>query len=479
MNAIETVPAERLEMARKASAPSVNAAGELSSRCGRHSATDRVVKVVKGNRRVFLWAAVLLGFWSASATAALADGGDSELKLVIIVTRHGICAPGSNETLGKYAAQPWPQWEVPLGHLTRHGEQQMVLMGEYYRDRYVKAGLLTGQTPRDIKHVYFRADSDQRTLESARRLGAGLFPGNELPVHARPENEPDPLFRPNVVSVGHSDKALADAAVLGRIGGNPSAIVQAHEAAYATLQRILFGTDDESPVGKESLFAQPPSIGVSLGPHIVSLTGPLYLGMVFTDTFLMEYVEGRPLSEVGWGRVDRGTLTQLLELHSLYMDLTQRTFYPSQVQASNLASHVLQTLDQAVAGRSVSGAIGGPADRMVVVVGHDTNLANLGGLLRLSWLLPDGEMNPTLPGGALVFELRQRHRDGQFLVRVFYVSQSLDQMRTSQSLTVANPPAISPVFIPGCSNATPGYDAPFVKFAERLRQVIDPEFVSP
>jgi hypothetical protein len=35
------------------------------------------------------------------------------------------------------------------------------------------------------------------------------------------------------------------------------------------------------------------------------------------------------------------------------------------------------------------------------------------------------------------------------------------------------------IFIPGCSDATPGYDAPLVKFAERLRQVIDPEFVVP
>ena len=216
-----------------------------------------------------------------------------------------------------------------------------------------------------------------------------------------------------------------------------------------------------------------------MGPHIVTLTGPLRLGMVFTDTFLMEYVEGRTPSEVGWEQVTPWTLTRLLELHSLYMDLTQRTLYPAQVQASNLANHILQTLNQAVAGRSVPGAVGEPADRMVVIVGHDTNLANLSGLLNLSWLLPDGQINPTLPGGALVFELRRRHHDGQFFIRVFYLCQTLDQMRTSKSVTVANPPAIVPIFIPDCSTANPGYDAPYMKFAERLHQAIDPKFVSP
>lgn len=155
--------------------------------------------------------AVLLSCWSAS-TAAMAERGDRELKLVIIVTRHGICEPGSNETLGKYAAESWPQWEVPPGHLTRHGEQQMILMGKYYRERYVKEGILTGETPQDIKYIHLQANSDQRTLETARRLGTGLLPEGQLQVHARPENETDPLFRPYVVPVGRADKALADAA---------------------------------------------------------------------------------------------------------------------------------------------------------------------------------------------------------------------------------------------------------------------------
>jgi len=108
----------------------------------------------------------------------------------------------------------------------------------------------------------------------------------------------------------------------------------------------------------------------------------------------------------------------LLELHSLYFDFTQRTFYPAQVQASNLASHLLQTLEQAVSNRTVPGAIGGVGDRLVVVMGHDTNQANLSGLLGLSWMLPGAQLCPLFTGGALVFELWRRRGDGRFEVRI-------------------------------------------------------------
>jgi 4-phytase/acid phosphatase len=189
--------------------------------------------------------------------------------------------------------------------------------------------------------------------------------------------------------------------------------------------------------------------------------------------------DGMPLANVGWGRADRATLTRLMQLHSLYFDLSQRTFYPAQTQASNLASHILQTMGQTVTGRLLPGAIGTPDDRLVFLIGHDTNIANLGGLLGLTWMLPETPANPLLPGGALVFELRLHRGDGRWFVRTFYVSQTLDQMRAAEPLTLQNPPKVAPIFIPDCSGAGPGFEAPYEKFAERVRRVIDPKFILP
>ena len=426
-----------------------------------------------------LWAAVL-------AVAALlpastrADEADSEVKLVVILTRHGVRSPIlTNDTLGKFAAQPWPQWSVPPGYLTPHGKQQMVLMGQYYRALYTAQGLLSGKTATDLPRIFFRADSDQRTIETARDLARGLVLDAQPEVHACPPGEIDPLYRAASLPVGRPDRALAVAAVLGRIGSDLAVVPQALKPAFATLKRVLLGESGTVPLGKIAVPDLPAAVQAGTSDHTVDFDGPLHTAAQITDSLMLEYAEGMAPKDVGWGRLTPADLTQLIELHSLYFELTQGTFYPAQVQGSNLASHILKTIDQAASGRADPGAFGSTEQKMIILVGHDTNIINLGGLLGLSWWLSGTQSNPVLPGGALVFELRQRRRDQQFTVRTYYVSQTLEQIRTLSSLTLQNPPAIAPIFIPGCSEAGPGFDAPLARFEALLRRVIDPDFVLP
>jgi 4-phytase/acid phosphatase len=412
-----------------------------------------------------------------SSVALAAAEPESDLRLAILLTRHGVRSPlYGNDALGKFAAQPWPQWSVPVGILTPHGRQQMVLMGSYYRARFAAEGLLAGDTTADEPRVYFRADSDQRTRETGNDIAAGLLPGARPDMHARPLDKLDPLFRAAQLPIGHPDYSRGVAAVLGQIGGNPAAVQQACAAEFATLHRVLFG--DSAPTGgKVDVRNLPAAVLPGERDHTVAITGPLRTAMQITDNLLLEYAEGMPMTDVGWGRLSAADLTQVLRLHSLYFNLTQGTFYTSQVQGSDLASHLLQTLDQAASGRADPGAFGSPDHRLVVIVGHDTNICNLGGLLGLAWWLPGTQPSPLLPGGALVFELRQRRSDRQFMVRTYYLSQSLEQMRSLEALSLQNPPAIAPIFVPGCSDPVPGYDAPLGRFEALLRRVIDPEFV--
>jgi 4-phytase/acid phosphatase len=166
-------------------------------------------------------------------------------------------------------------------------------------------------------------------------------------------------------------------------------------------------------------------------------------------------------------------------LDTLFFDLYSCTPYLAQIQASDLADHILATLEQAVLGRAVTGAIGSPGDRMAILVGHDDNIIPLGKLLNIGWRVPGSAANLALPGGALVFELRRARGDGRFLVRTRYVSETLEQMRDAAPLTLEHPPATEPIFVPGCSLASPGYDAPLDLFAAHLRAAIDPVFTSP
>jgi len=418
---------------------------------------------------------------AASAPPGPAAGEESEARLAIIVTRHGVRSPltDANQTLGRFAAQPWPAWEVPPGYLTPHGKEQMRLMGAYYRAVYMRQGLLSGRAGEDAARVFLRADSDERTIETARDLAAGLIPGAKAEVHARPQGERDALFKPLRAGVGHPDRALAAAAVLGRIGNDPSALVTACAPAFDALDRVLVG-GKRLPAGKTSVRGLPEKIAPDAAAlTLAGFTGPLRVASRCIDTFILEYADGKPLSEVGWGRVDRGSLTELLRLHALYFELTQASFYPSQVQGSNLANHIGRTLEQAAAGRPVNGAIGPPGERVVILVGHDTNLANLAGLLGMSWWLDGTQSDPVLPGGALVFELRQSPGNGRYWVRAYYVCQTLDQMRSAEPLTPENPPETAPIFIPQCSRAVPGYDAPLEEFEAAIGRKIDPDFVLP
>ena len=414
------------------------------------------------------------------STTAFAATNDSELKLVIVLTRHGVRSPlQTNETLGKYAAEPWPQWSVPPAILTPHGRQQMVLVGNYYRERYVAEGLLTGDAAKDFPQIFFRSDNDQRTQETARALANGLVPGAPEPeLHTRPKGTVDALFQPVKARPELPDRSLAVAAVLGRMGNDPGNMLRAHQDDFVALEKVL-GIEGVPPPGKVALRDLPVVVHAGTLDHTVSLDGSLRIGMQIVDALLLEYTEGMPMKDVGWGRLTPALLTQLITLHSVYFNLGDATFYPAQAQASNLADHLRSTLEQSAKGQPVAGAFGAPGQKLVVVVGHDTNLVNLGGLLGLEWYVPGTQLNPVLPGGALILELRQRRGDGQFVVRAEYVSQTLEQTRNLSPLSLATPPAVSPIFIPACSEAGPGFDAPLEKFEALLQRVIDPKFVVP
>ena len=404
------------------------------------------------------------------------QASEATLQGVVIISRHGVRSPTSApEKLAPYAAEPWNKWEVPPGHLTPRGKELAALMGAYYRDRYTAAGLLTGRAEDDRKRVFFRTNNYQRTKETGRGLSAGLVGDPNPDLHAVADGQGDPLFQPEKVGLGNPDRELAVAAMRARLGPDPDLFVRtAYQAQFEKMHHVLFGDQAVAP-GKIPLLSVPLTFEIG-EEKSVEVEGSLDLAKTFTENFLLEYAQG--FARVGWGRVTRATLIDLLKLSQVDFDLKYRTPYMAELQASNMASHLLATLEQAAKGERVPGAIGDPSHRLVILVGHDTNLANFSGLLDTAWSIDGMPLSPLLPGGALALEL-WRHDDGKLFVRTYYMAQTLDQLRSGQVLSLQTPPAIAPVFLPGCSTAGPDYEAPFEDFAARFRRVIDPQFVAP
>jgi 4-phytase/acid phosphatase len=171
------------------------------------------------------------------------------------------------------------------------------------------------------------------------------------------------------------------------------------------LQRILLGCSPSSPCSQPGhtattlLLDIPPSLDSGKGDHLTELKGPLNAASTITENFLLEYTNGLPMDQVGWGRVNLATLKQLMDLHTAASDLTRRSSYLATVQASNALAHILNTLQLAVTNRAVPGALGKLGDRAVFLVGHDTNIANLAGMLNLNRII-DGRRDDTPPWGS-------------------------------------------------------------------------------
>ena len=430
------------------------------------------------NCAAWAWRPACVALIACAAVWAAPDASGDELRLVIILTRHGVRAPFfSNEDMAKFTPQPWPKWEVAHLLQTPRGNLLIAYMGDYYHARFMSDGVLTGNPDVDRPLVFVRTDNDQRTIETGRILGKSLVPVGEPEIHALPEGTVDPLFRPYQAHVGHADPALAAASVLGRLGGDPRNIDRAYGPQLAELKAILWGQGGSVP--QSTPLDDPSDVVPGQKDYLVKVSGALRIAEMCSDSLLLEYADGMPAPDVGWGKVDGKVMTDLLALHDLFFDLVDRTYYPAQVNASNLASHIIDTLEQGAEGEPVPGAIGPSGERVLLLVGHDSNIAALGGLFGMNWWVAGTQMNPTLPGGALVFELWKRSGQDGFFVRTSYVTQTLDQQREATPLSMDSPPARAPIFVPGCGGPAPNFDAPLASFVRQARKEIDPAFIAP
>lgn len=180
------------------------------------------------------------------------------------------------------------------------------------------------------------------------------------------------------------------------------------------------------------------------------------------------------LQDCGWGKVRfdapdcRGpdSFRLMQEIHTLYFGEVQQKAIVGKIQGSNLGNQILLALQNQVQSSGTS------PTKLVIFSGHDSNIANVAGLLGLKWKLPDLPDNDTPPAGALVFELSSDASNNYF-VRVRYVHQTLTQLRTGVILSPANPPNWVDVEMPNC---TP--ECKFSTFQQMMQAAVDPNLTT-
>ncbi|MBZ5494113.1 MAG: histidine-type phosphatase [Acidobacteriia bacterium] len=402
-------------------------------------------------------------------------GQTPELRMVVVLTRHGVRSPLSASTSSPYQSQQWPslaEWHVTCpGDLTPRGTELVKQMGIFYHAYYADRGLLPPVNQCPANNVYIWSDNVERTLGTAQALADGMSRGaancliavNSLPYTPAPQSGPNQCKVSSKNKTDYFFHPLSDPLLQQNIEPNQITIVSnkinqelpqlrtSYNPALQMMQNTLRCCDPKECKGAKTctlfnLNDQAQASGTSL-----KWDGMFSVSSTAAENFLLEYGNGMPCNLTGWGLVTYNSpdcnggqsFRQMEGLHTLYFDKTKHDGYMAQIQGSNLANQILQRLQQA-----------GPAP-FVIYSGHDTDVASVSGLLHLNWSLPDLPDNDTPPAGALIFELWGGVTPETQSVRLYYVHQTLTQLRTLESLSLKNPPNMVELKLPSCTQPCP------------------------
>jgi 4-phytase / acid phosphatase len=385
-----------------------------------------------------------LGLMLAAAAPAIARPGPADplvVDRVVVVMRHGVRPPTKAPAMPpEITPERWPDWPVQPGWLTPHGAQAVARLGSWDGRALRGAGLLPRRGCPAATAIRVVADSDQRTIATAKAWTAALAPGCTIAIDHRPQDEPDPRFSAIEAGLAPLDPARADAAVLDAAGpGGFAALDAKYRPLLTRIDTILCGT----PRPGCGVSAKATGLSPARADKRPKLTGAIDRASTAAQILLLEYAEGMPPAQLGWGRATAADVTALGAFHALEFRLVAR---PRPIAAANFAP---------LAAIVREGMRDNTAPRVTMISGHDTNIANLAGLFDVHFHVPGFAEDDPAPGGALILE-RLHDRAGHRYLRIRYRAQTLEQLRVAAPLLGKGPSdAILP--IPGCNaRSVPG-----------------------
>ncbi len=368
---------------------------------------------------MLLFCIAALAFLLPPVSVPAAEADDGRLLKIVVLSRHGVRAPTQkHDVLAQWSRRIWPTWPVKRGELTPRGASLVTALWGNLGETFRHAGLLPREQCPRPGDVFVRADVDERTRATARALLDGLAPDCHL-GYAVASDAIDPLFHPVKAGLYAFDPISAATDILSMTDGGLGHLQDDLATPLALVGRLA------APVSPElcARFSLPPDCALSDIPNAVSvasdgrsvaIAGSLAIASSMAEIFLLEYGEW-PGAAAGWGQVDAATLRQVLPVHARVFDVVNRAPLVAWARGSSL----LAEMGSALLGTHYDERCNKAA--LVVFVGHDTNIANLGALLGVNWQLDEYPVNGIPPAAALMLELWEKN--GAREVRVHFVAQ--------------------------------------------------------
>ncbi len=331
----------------------------------------------------------------AAQAVAVSDGEPAyyELQKVVILSRHGVRAPTqSAETLESWSPKEWPKWGVERGYLTPRGYD---LIKQTWQLNAKSAPFVHANCPAP-NTVQVIADSDERTVETAKALIEGLYPGCGISPKVE-KGKHSALFSPVRAKVC---KIKDPESLARKLTDKAAGASETYRQEIELLNKVADGNFFGELVGTAS-------------KHKVGLKGGPYNGASFAELLSLEWGQW-PGQLPGWDSVSYEKLKEAMKLRVGVFSLLNRDMEVARYKGSELAKRIIDTLSS------------DSSPRFTYIVGHDTNLANMGAMFDLDWQLPDRQPNENVPGGYLKFE--KWLAGDKSIIRISYSALSPEQM---------------------------------------------------
>lgn len=381
----------------------------------------------------------LMGGSSSLMAAQWLPTDSAQLEKVFIIARHGVRAPiHLTPEVRELAAQPFPFWPVPAGHLTAKGFSQMQWLGRKLHHQFVDAGLLQLEGCGDANQVFVWTDVNARTRHSGEAFLMGLAPGCEEPIHHQKDlSKPDPRFNPIKAGLCKVSAPKARQAIESVVGHPLDAIDTLEEASIHKVEQVLNISQSEACKGIEKgdchLAQLQPTQLVFGENNEPQFTGAVQTASSLAEDFILEKMQG---INAGWGRISGLKQWDLLmEVHNKHLEWLYHAPYLSVRHAAPIIEIIANEFaDQPMRGLTETHKA---QPKVVVMMGHDTNLASVSGALDMVWKLKD-EPDQTPVGTALIFE-RWRLPDDRTQMVSYLLYPPLDNLSTLKRLELTIP----------------------------------------
>ncbi len=391
-----------------------------------------------------------------------ASQGQYQLQKMLILSRHNIRSPIGSQ-LNKITPHKWVAWTAAPGELSLRGGQLETMMGQYFRKRLVRDGLIAENEQPKEGEIRFYANSLQRTIATAQYFSSGMLPIANVPIeHHAALGTMDPVFnmRFTFMNDGYHAAAVKQIAAMGGKDGLQG-IDRSLDESYRIIDEVLDfkshpavkkNVDEGMPKGPFNVILKNGS-----SPYSVNYRKAEYLA---SDALVLQYYEEPDAQKAAFNH----KLTQKdWQAVSNVKDTGIEVLCSAPLVAVNIAHPLLQVMKDEL---SLDNR------KFTFLCGHDTNLAAVLAALQVApYTLPQSIERNTPIGAKFVIE-KWHGRDGQDYAALSLVYQSSQQLRDRTMLTLDTPPMICPLSLKGLSKNAAGLYR-FQDVQQRFQEALD------